>query len=77
MKLPPRERWKCTFLMSEGLAGLKHRSLDDLLEYFNFERRGEDEVHGAVTDCELTAKVYMELVKKSEEGKFTLGFCRD
>ena len=51
--------------MAEGLPLLKSRMLDDLLEYFNFERRGEDEKHDAVNDCELTAKVYMKLVEKS------------
>ena len=49
--------------MAKELPLLKSRMLDDLLEYFNFERRGEDENHDAIKDCELTASVYMAMLK--------------
>ncbi|MEC8497304.1 MAG: hypothetical protein VXY36_04615 [Pseudomonadota bacterium] len=48
--------------MAKGLPRLKPKGLDDLLEYFNFERRGEDDIHEAVKDCELTASVYMAMM---------------
>ena len=49
--------------MAKGLPFLKYYGLDDLLEYFNFERRGEDEYHEAIKDCELLASVYMAMLK--------------
>ena len=48
--------------MAKGLPLLKYYGLDDLLEYFNFERRGEDEYHEAIKDCELLASVYMAML---------------
>ena len=75
--LPPNRRWRCTFNKSKGLNGLQHLMLDDVLEYFDFERRGEDDLHDAVTDCELTAKIYMKLMARPKPKKSIYGFARE
>ena len=63
--------------MAKGLPLLKHEGLDDLLEYFNFVRRGEDEHHEAIKDCELLASVYMAMLNFSKKKAPTLGFAKD
>lgn len=46
------------------LPNLRHHKLDDLIDYFNLERRRE---HRALNDCVLTNQVYMNLVNLIEE----------
>ena len=62
--LPPKDRWRCTFEMAKQLPGIKTCQLDDVLEYFNYERRDPEAKHDALEDCRLTAKVYMEMMKR-------------
>ena len=72
------KRWMCTFEMSYKVPYLTHRTLDDVLEHFNYERRNVEEHHSAMNDCRLTAKVYMKLVEVPDPKKNpTLGFCRE
>ena len=42
------------------LPNLRHHKLDDLIQYFNLERRNE---HRALNDCVLTNQVYINLAK--------------
>jgi len=42
------------------LPQLRHHKLDNLIDYFNLEKRNE---HRALNDCILTNKVYINLVK--------------
>ena len=72
--MPPVERWRCTFEEAERVPDVKIRDLDTLLEHFGFEARDEDVLHNAVLDCQLTAKVYMELMKLPPRKVSELGF---
>jgi DNA polymerase III epsilon subunit-like protein len=64
--------------MSFKVPCLPHRTLDDVLEYFGFERRDPEELHSALNDCRQAAKVYMKLVEVPDPKKNpTLGFCRE
>ena len=53
------------------------RTLDSVLEHFGFEPRDEEEKHSAIEDCELTAKIYMELMQLPELKKATLGWTKE
>lgn len=48
--MPVESRWRCTLKMSERCPGLLLRTLDEVLEYFKYERRDEDEKHDAIKD---------------------------
>ena len=54
-KLPPKERWRCTYDLAGNFPKLKTTTLDDVLEYCNYQRRDHDKPHDAYTDCYLTA----------------------
>ena len=56
------------------MPDVKIKSLDNLLEHFGFEPRDEDVLHNAILDCQLTAKVYMELMKLPPPKVMELGF---
>ena len=73
-KLPKDDRWRCTFLMSERDPKIKQRSLDAILKHYRFKPRANKDHHDAVEDCQLTAKVYMKLVKLPELKVSKLGF---
>ena len=75
--LPPEKRWRCTFELSERCQGLLVRTLDSGLEHFGFDPRDEEEKHDAIRDCELTAKIYMELMELPEPNKAALGFAKE
>ena len=75
--LPPEKRWRCTYELSERCQGLLVRTLDSVLEHFGFEPRDEEEKHDAIRDCELTAKIYMELMKLPEPKRAELGFTKE
>ena len=51
-------------------------TLDDILAYFGYARRGEYEKHEAVNDCQLAAKVYMKMMQMPPLKKATLGFIK-
>ena len=72
--MSPLERWRCTFELAERVPEVKIRDLDTLLEHFGFEARDEDVLHSAVRDCQLTAKVYMKLMKQPPLKVTELGF---
>ena len=46
------------------LKQLNHHRLDDLIEYYNLEEREE---HQALNDCELTLKIYKNMLNKIED----------
>ena len=73
-KLPLDNRWVCTKKMSYELTDLKGHSLDDVLEYFDFESRCPKTKHDSVTDCHYAAKIYMKMMEKPNEKKEQLGF---
>ena len=75
--LPPEKRWRCALELSERCQGLLVRTLDSVLEHFGFEPRDEEEKHSAIEDCELTAKIYMELMELPELKKATLGWTKE
>ena len=75
--MPPKDRWRCTFELSQNLPGIKCRLLDDLLEYFGKERRDPDEAHESVKDCQLAATVYMEIMKMPKAYAKDLGFVNE
>lgn len=50
-----------TLRLSRMLLPLSHHKLDDLIEYFNLEKRNE---HRALNDCLLTNQVYLKLCEK-------------
>jgi DNA polymerase-3 subunit epsilon len=47
-------------LSRKVLPQLKHHKLDNLIDYFELEKRDE---HRALNDCDLTNQVYLNLVK--------------
>ena len=53
-------------MMSERDPKIKVRSLDAILKRYRFKPRENKDYHDAVEDCQLTAKVYMKLVKLPE-----------
>ena len=63
--------------MSERVPNVNDRTLNGLLEHFGFEAREEGVKHDALTDCILTANVYMEIVKLPEVKTASLGFAKD
>ena len=72
------KRWMCTYEMSFKVPCLPLRTLDDVLEHFNYERRNVEELHSAINDCRLTAKIFMKLVEVPDLKKNpTLGFCHE
>ena len=48
--------------MSNKLPGKPLALLDDLLEYFEYDRRDLDETHDAIADAGFAADVYMKLM---------------
>ena len=60
--------------LSYDLPDLKQHSLDDVLEYFDFESRSPLAKHDAVTDCHLAAKIYMKMIEKPDDKKEIFGF---
>lgn len=60
--------------MACGFPDIKDATLDGVLEYFNYERRDPDEPHNAMSDCVLTAQVYMKLTTKPPPPVSKLGF---
>ena len=67
-------RWVCTCEMSKKITDLQAHSLDDVLEYFDFNSRIKGVKHDSVTDCHLTAKVYMKMTEKPDKKKEEVGF---
>ena len=60
--------------MSERDPKIKSRKLDAILKHYRFKPRENRDHHLAVEDCQLTAKVYMKLVKLPELKVSKLGF---
>ena len=73
---PPNKRWRCTYELSERCHGLHARTLDEVLEFFGYEPRDNEEKHDAIQDCELTAKIYMKLFELPPLKEATLGFAK-
>ena len=63
--------------MSQDLYHDKNYSLDDVLVHFGYKRRDANAPHEAIKDCELTAKIYMDLMKLPERKTSDLGFVKD
>ena len=63
--------------MAQDLYHDKYYTLDDVLEHFGYERRDPDAHHDAMRDCELTAKIYMDLMKLPARKTANLGFVKD
>ena len=45
--LPPKDRWRCTLKLAKRVPDIKERGLDNLLEYFDFEKRNPSAPHEA------------------------------
>ena len=75
--LPPKERWRCTMKMSQKLPGKPLALLDDILEYFNYDRRDLSKFHDAMTDAGLTAQVYMKMMTAPPPSVSHLGFTKE
>jgi len=75
--LPMTSRWRCTVGLAQHMGLAPPYKLDDLLEKLGFERRHPQNKHKAMEDCQLTAKVYMALLKLSSDVKTKLGFVKD
>ena len=61
------ERWKCTWEMAPDhpdVGQYMSRSLDFLLPHLGLEGRNARKRHDAMTDCRLTAMLYMKLCEK-------------
>ena len=71
---PDEDRWRCTHIMANHLPDLMWVTLDDLLQYFGFERREEGEPHAALEDAQCAAKVYMKLMEGPPPKDSGLGF---
>jgi len=76
-RLPKTDRWRCTVEMAKEVGLNPPHKLDDLLDRFGFVRRHPKNPHNAEHDCQLTAKVYMELMKIKADNKSKLGFIVD
>ena len=75
--MPPMDRWRCTWKLSEGLPGIECRLLDDLLEYFGIERRAVYKPHDAIDDRKYAAAVYMEIMKMPKATAKDFGFVNE
>ena len=73
-KLPPKERWRCTFDLACSIPDIKDTTLDGVLDYCNYERRDNDQPHNALTDCVLTAQIYMKMMTRPPPPVSKLGF---
>lgn len=64
----PTERQEDSMLMAQKkIADLKSYSLDALAKYFNISLETRADSHGALIDTEILAKVYLELIRKSDQ----------
>jgi len=55
---------------------LQFSGLDEVLEYFGFDRRAEDH-HCSLQDCRLAASVYVKMMNMPIENRWKLGFEED
>ena len=73
-RLPKDDRWRCTWEMSKIIPEIEWNNLDEVLEHFGFDNRG-DKCHDALTDARCVAKVYMAMMNQPEKKKLSLGFA--
>ena len=72
--LPLDNRWVCTWEMSKEKTDLRAHSLEDVLDLYDLGGRDPKAKHDAVTDCHLTAKIYMKMMEKPDKKKDGFGF---
>ena len=63
-------------IMAGQLPGKPLALLDDILEYFGYERRNLDDFHDAMNDANLAAQVYMKMMLSPPPNLSHLGFTK-
>jgi len=66
-KIPADQQEDSMLMAQRKIADLKSYSLDALAKYFNVSLETRVDAHGALIDTEILAKIYLELVEKTDQ----------